>query len=499
MLDKQSIASLDAFAAAFAPGRVHILSGMTGTGKSAVSLRFIGAGLERWDRALLLTSMRPRDLRSLATFLGLELEAAIAEDRLIILRHGRELSSRLARPGTLYGAVDELGTVVESIRPERIVIDTVAPFLAGDGASPVAIARLAEMLEIVGATAIVTVPGRVDDAYDRRLDPLVQDAAGVFHLSHEPDGSVAVDTVTIRMSSFAPLPSRLTLGRPPARRVLAEERERSRPGLLGAIGESGAHGNGRRAGLGSSFGSLPLPSDGAPGAPKQVAWVHVTPTADPELVSLLRESDYDVRILPARSAETGLPSALALVVEMTWQSLDTAIETIEALRVTEGDAPIIAISPFDLRSTDRSRVLRAGADEFLTRAMGPAEFLERLALGIRRRRAAEEPPAIADESERPPAVVRLTPRNGDVRELADLVTNSVRVATGDSARVSEGSVIVRLHGIRRRDAVFFADRIKTQWVRRGHGTLYVDSRESGRGLDDASIVSARPEPPRVEA
>ena len=499
MLDKQSIASLDAFAGALAPGRVHILSGMTGTGKSAVSLRFIGAGLERWDRALLLTSMRPRDLRSLATFLGLELEAAIAEDRLIILRHGRELSSRLARPGALYGAVDELATVVESIRPERIAIDTVAPFLAGDGASPVAIARLAEMLEIVGATAIVTVPGRVDDAYDRRLDPLVQDAAGIFHLSHEADGSVAVDTVTIRMSSFAPLPSRLTLGRPPTRGILAEERGGSRPGLLGAIGESGAHGNGRRTGLGSSFGSLPMPSDVAPGAPaKQVAWVHVTPTADPELVSLLRESDYDVRILPARSAETGLPSALALVVEMTWQSLDTAIETIEALRVTEGDAPIIAISPFDLRSTDRSRVLRAGADEFLTRAMGPAEFLERVALGIRRRRAAEEPPAIADESEQPPAVVRLTPRNGDVRELADLVTNSVRVATGDSAQVSEGSVIVRLHGIRRRDTVFFADRIKTQWVRRGHGTLYVDSRESGRGLDDVSVVSARPGP-RVEA
>jgi KaiC/GvpD/RAD55 family RecA-like ATPase len=213
LLDRQSIASLDAFVGALAAKRVHILSGSTGTGKTAVSMRFLHAGLRHGERGVLLTAMRPGDIRALATHVGLELEAAIAEDRLVILRHGRELTGRLGRPGALHSAVDELRALTESIVPGRIVIDSIAPFLADEGASAAVIARLTSVLEALGATGIVTVPGRLGDSSDRRLEPLLQDAAAVFHFAAEPDGTVAVEPVTLRATSFAPLPSRITLGR----------------------------------------------------------------------------------------------------------------------------------------------------------------------------------------------------------------------------------------------------------------------------------------------
>ena len=214
MLDRQSIASLDAFVGALAERRVHILAGSTGTGKTAVALRFIHAALRRGERGVLVTAMRPGDIRSLATHVGLELESAIAEDRLIILRYGRELTARLGRPGALHSAVDELRALTESITPARIVIDSIAPFLADEGASGAVIARLTAVLEAVAATAIVTVPGRLGDSSDRRLEPLLQDAAAVFHLAPDPDGSIAVEPVTLRATSLEPLPTRILLGRP---------------------------------------------------------------------------------------------------------------------------------------------------------------------------------------------------------------------------------------------------------------------------------------------
>ena len=214
MLDRQSIASLDAFVGALAAGRVHILSGSTGTGKTAVSMRFIHAGLRQGERGVLLTAMRPGDIRSLATHVGLELESAIAEDRFVILRHGRELTARLGRPGALHSAVDELRSLTDSIAPARIVIDSIAPFLADEGASAAVIARLTSVLEALAATAIVTVPGRLGDSSDRRLEPLLQDAAAIFHFAADADGSVVVEPVTLRATSLEPLPSRILLGRP---------------------------------------------------------------------------------------------------------------------------------------------------------------------------------------------------------------------------------------------------------------------------------------------
>ena len=210
-MDRLVVASLDPFIGALAPGRLHILAGATGTGKTTAALRFLDAGLQRGERAALVTSLRPRDLRALADHLGMSLGMALAEDRILVLYQGSDLATRLGRAGALYSAIDELRVAIDRIAPSRLVIDSIAPFLADDGASAGAIGRLASWLDSLGATTLLTFPGSLDRDYDRRLEPLVQEAAGIFQLSRDPTGELALEAVTVRARGLASLPARITL------------------------------------------------------------------------------------------------------------------------------------------------------------------------------------------------------------------------------------------------------------------------------------------------
>jgi KaiC/GvpD/RAD55 family RecA-like ATPase len=483
-MDRQVIASLDPFIDALAPGRVHILTGATGTGKSTAALRFIDAGLRRGESAILVTSLRPRDLRALAEHLGIRLEMALAEERLVIMRHANDLTARLGRAGALYGAIDELRLAVPRAAPGRLVIDSIAPFLADDGASAGAVGRLAAWLDGLGATSILTLPGSLDQDYDRRLEPLVQEAAGIFHLSRDQAGGIALDAVTVRAKSLAPFPSRIRLA--PGRDVAALPQE-------GAARPTRAR--------------QEAPSE--PGSPgRRLVLIHAAAAADAELLELLRRA-YEVDSVAIRRYPAARVQSLAAVmIETTYQTMDASLRAIERLAASGGETPIVAVSPFDLRSVDRARVLHAGADEFLTRAMGPAEFLQRLGHAIRRRRIGGEAGVALDiplarhpvtdggplqpldgrsfdealtrydaaAPGVPRTVVHLKPRNGDVRDIAALAMRTMRITGGDLAAISDGGVLVYLHGTRRRDAVFFTDRVRAQWAKQGQGALSIDAR-----------------------
>ena len=65
------LARLDDALGGLLQGRIHLLTGGPGSGKTAVSLRFLWTGLERGETGLLVTLGNSRDLKSLAKHLGM--------------------------------------------------------------------------------------------------------------------------------------------------------------------------------------------------------------------------------------------------------------------------------------------------------------------------------------------------------------------------------------------------------------------------------------------
>jgi hypothetical protein len=402
--------------------------------------------------------------------------------------------------------------MVDRVAPARLVIDSIVPFLGDDSASGAAIGRLVSWLEPQSATTLITLPGSLDDQYDRRLEPLVQEAAGIFHLSRSATGAVALQAVTVRTKSFAPLPRRIALtpGAEPewqAVPAIPVSPDTPAPAPLPNTSVQSALPAPRRSPNGRE-------RDGR----RRVALLHTAASPGAELVALLRRL-YDVLEVPIhRDVPAGAVDAA--LVETTYQTMDASLGAIGRLAGGDSEIPIIAISPFDLRSLDRAFVLHAGADEFLTRAMGPGELLQRLELAIRRGRAGgttaiprdvpllRQPaiggsPRVLSSAELDDAldryheaipgvqrtVVRLTPRNGDPSDLSAVAMRTARIGCGDLIALTADSVAVYLHGTRRRDAIFFSDRVRAQWAKDGLGTIHVEARSDERVAGDLSPVT----------
>lgn len=196
------------------PGRTYVLSGAPGTGKSVACLQFLAAALDAGERAAILTQDDPEDVLSQSEFLSLDLMSAIASERLTLLRFQLDFSRRFARAASPDAAFAELRKLLGPDAPSRLVIDSVVPFIdGGSSASSSAIAML-QLLDELGSTSLVTYPGDLAGVYDRRLDPLVQRAAAIFHLSadRQRHRQIEIRKVRYRVPSVSPIPYRIEPG-----------------------------------------------------------------------------------------------------------------------------------------------------------------------------------------------------------------------------------------------------------------------------------------------
>jgi KaiC/GvpD/RAD55 family RecA-like ATPase len=191
------IAPLDAQLGGVFPGRLHLLTGGPGTGKSTACLQFLEAGLRKGEPAALVTLHRLPDLVSHARSTGLDLERALRTGRLLLLRFRADFARALDCAGRPATVVDDLHRLISEIQPLRLVIDPITPFL-GDGAAASAIAALARFLDELGITTIVTHPRDVSDGCDARLDPVVERAVAILHLARGSGGSSRVRVVQVR-------------------------------------------------------------------------------------------------------------------------------------------------------------------------------------------------------------------------------------------------------------------------------------------------------------
>jgi CheY-like chemotaxis protein len=409
------------------------------------ALQFLNQGLRSGEKVLMLTHADRTDVLSQADHLGVQLHDALRENRAVVMRYRPDFARRLARAGTSEGAFADLRRVIGELRPRRIAIDPFAPLLEDGSASPVPASALAELLELSQATALLTYSEDLGASYDRRLEPLLHAAAGVFRIAREHGPLRTLEIVSLRQPAVA-------------------------TGVL--------------------LEATSLPNESVTSPTRPLHLVHVVEAPTEELLTTLR-LQHEVEVYRDVSSPTAVAGA-TLIIETDHATLDRARELLRS-SLHERRTPIVVVTRFNLRSLDRARLLRDGADEVLAGDMGAPELLQRLAAALRRGHL-ERPPVAVHEDEGltqasfaapgelldaerfsaalreraahddavPFAVARLT-ISGDttaLRALGVLALGSMRVSSGDLAALVDESIAVYLHGAGRRDVPAFVDRLR---------------------------------------
>jgi hypothetical protein len=201
------IPPLDARLGGAITGRIHFLSGGPGTGKTTAGLQFIRQGLQVGETVAMLTSDRLADLRSHAAHLGIDLEAPLRDGRLVLLRYRPSFSALLQHTASPEQMLDDLRRLLLPARPARVLIDTASPLVCFAPHADLTVTALADLLESIDTTALVTYAGDVTAGrgagYDYRLEPLVERAAAIFHLTRQfGDRDLQADARTAAEPSY---------------------------------------------------------------------------------------------------------------------------------------------------------------------------------------------------------------------------------------------------------------------------------------------------------
>jgi KaiC/GvpD/RAD55 family RecA-like ATPase len=185
------IPPLDARLGGAISGRIHVLSGGPGTGKTTAGLQFIRQGLQLGETVAMLTADRLTDLRSHAAHFGIDLETPLRHGRLVLLRYRPSFAVLLQHAASPEQVLDDLRRLFLPARPTRVLIDTISPLACFAPHADTTLASLAELLESIETTALVTYAGDTTAGrgvgYDHRLEPLVERAAAIFHLTRQLD------------------------------------------------------------------------------------------------------------------------------------------------------------------------------------------------------------------------------------------------------------------------------------------------------------------------
>ena len=115
-------------------GRITLVTGDTGTGKTLLGLQFLQDGLKQGDVAVLVTCDQPAArLSQDAHDFGLDLNAYLATNRLVILDLTRYFSALDVTVPFDYARVsDDMVRFIAKSQATRVVIDPIVPLIFHD-------------------------------------------------------------------------------------------------------------------------------------------------------------------------------------------------------------------------------------------------------------------------------------------------------------------------------------------------------------------------------
>ena len=472
-------APLDRQLGGILPGRPYLLSGGPGTGKSVSCLEFLDLGVQAGEVSVLLTHDDPADVLSSAAFLGIDAEQALGDGRLVILRYQLDFVRRFGRAASPDEVFVELRRLMGDRGPTRLAIDSVMPFLEGGGAGSTAIFSLTNFLEQLGATTLITYPGDLSGLYDRRLEPLMQRAGGFFHLTSLAQGRrrgvLEIRKLRFEAPSVAPVHFSIQPGAGFMQEGAANEPEEQ---TLEEI---------RRRLLVVNMGA-PFPEE--------------------LRTTVGRQFEVTVR--------SGVPSAFsdlvragvgAVLLNVQRDVIPDALQLVRELRRSDVRTPIVMVTPYVLRSSDRTRALRAGADDFIPLATQHSEFVTRMQSITRRGRSTAR---VQSESDRPliaqpqdaggryevlPAerfstavasylalaqapyftLLHLRPSDGDIAAAARLALETSRIDSGDLVGYAPDGVVLFADGARPKELAGLQQRLQEKWAAAHEGALIVET------------------------
>ncbi|NUN07937.1 MAG: hypothetical protein HUU54_02055 [Ignavibacteriaceae bacterium] len=116
----------------FYKGGTYILIGPRKSGRTLISLQYAMEGVKKKEVTLFFTAMRPKDLMIHASSIEFDLQAAMNQNLVIVVR--------VAPPVEMYDAdnpdeflveyLNDIVTVVDQYHPDRLVFDELTPFVS---------------------------------------------------------------------------------------------------------------------------------------------------------------------------------------------------------------------------------------------------------------------------------------------------------------------------------------------------------------------------------
>lgn len=106
------------------PGRVHVVYGELGAGKTALAMQFLVEGLRAGETCALVLRDQPDEAIKRIAFFGYDCVEDLRSGRLLMLEYAADLVEQLTRLDDFSEVLAEFGWMIGEARPSRIVFDS---------------------------------------------------------------------------------------------------------------------------------------------------------------------------------------------------------------------------------------------------------------------------------------------------------------------------------------------------------------------------------------
>ncbi len=176
---------LDATIGGLYSNRVYLVRGPSQSGRTTVSLQFLMDGLENGENTMMVSNDRIENVILKAETMGLSLENAIMENRLILMEYPKEIGSADFQYSHIINLLGEIEQYIKHYKCTRLVFDTLIPLLSNQERTHLVnfIYSLINSLEELDVTTLV-VAGEPNSPVAQKIIQLLEDAVvGSFSLS----------------------------------------------------------------------------------------------------------------------------------------------------------------------------------------------------------------------------------------------------------------------------------------------------------------------------